>query len=68
MIPLLIETSMQAYFDNLLMVHVPEEAQISRLMKRDNITNEMAINMIRSQMPVEEKKDTVILILTILEP
>ena len=40
-IPFLIETSMQAYFDNLLMVHVPEEKQISRLMKRDNITKEI---------------------------
>jgi len=55
-IPLLIETSMQAMFDNLLMVYVPMEEQIKRLIARDNITEELAMNIIRAQVPVEEKK------------
>ncbi|MFO7965407.1 MAG: dephospho-CoA kinase [Desulfobacterales bacterium] len=55
-IPLLIETHMQAYFDNLLMVYTPEEVQLERLMKRDNIDHDLALSIIRSQIPVEEKK------------
>jgi dephospho-CoA kinase len=55
-IPLLIETSMQAMFDNLLMVYVPQEEQTKRLIARDSITEELAMNMIRSQMPVDDKK------------
>ena len=55
-IPLLIETNMHPIFHNLLMVYTPEEVQIKRLMERDNITEEMARNMVRSQLSVEEKK------------
>lgn len=55
-IPLLIETNMHPVFDHLLMVYTPEEVQIERLVTRDNITREMAVNMVRSQMPVEDKK------------
>ena len=55
-IPLLIETHMQALFNNLLMVYVPEEVQLKRLMERDNIDKEMAMKIIRSQISVEEKK------------
>ena len=55
-IPLLIETNMQAMFDNLLMVYVPEEEQLRRLVKRDQTTEELALKIIRSQMPVEEKR------------
>ena len=38
------------------MVYAPEEVQVKRLMKRDNITEEMAMNIIKSQLSVEEKK------------
>ena len=55
-IPLLIETHMQALFNNLLMVYTPEEVQLKRLMERDNIDKELAMSIIRSQIPVEEKK------------
>jgi dephospho-CoA kinase len=55
-VPLLIETNMHALFHNLLMVYAPEEVQKARLIERDELTEEMAMSMIRSQLSVEEKK------------
>ncbi|MBW2085905.1 MAG: dephospho-CoA kinase [Deltaproteobacteria bacterium] len=55
-IPLLIETNMHPIFHHLLMVYAPEEVQVKRLVERDNITEEMAMNIIKSQLSVEEKK------------
>jgi len=55
-IPLLIEVNMHPLFHHLLMVYAPEEVQKQRLIERDDMTEEMAINMIRSQLSVEEKK------------
>ncbi len=55
-VPLLIETNMHPLFHNLLMVYTPEEEQKRRLIERDDMTEEMAMNMIRSQLSVEEKK------------
>jgi len=55
-IPLLIETSMQALFHHLLMVYAPEEVQKKRLMERDNMSEDMAMNMIRSQISSDDKK------------
>ena len=55
-VPLLIETNMQAFFHNILMVYATEEEQKRRLMARDGCSEEMAMNMIRSQLAVEEKK------------
>jgi dephospho-CoA kinase len=55
-IPLLIEVNMQSFFHNLIMVYASEEKQIKRLMKRDGTSEEMAMNMIRSQLSAEEKK------------
>jgi len=55
-IPLLIEVNMHPLFHHLLMVYAPEEVQKKRLIERDGMTEEMAMNMIRSQLSVEEKK------------
>ncbi len=55
-VPLLIETNMHPLFQNLLMVYAPEDEQKRRLIERDEMTEEMAMNMIRSQLSVEEKK------------
>lgn len=55
-VPLLIETHMQAMFDHLLMVYAPEEIQLQRIMARDGISEELALKIIRSQMSSEEKK------------
>jgi dephospho-CoA kinase len=55
-VPLLIEVNMHPLFHNILMVYASEEEQKRRLMARDNCTEEMAMNMIRSQLSVDEKK------------
>ena len=55
-VPLLIEVNMHPLFHNILMVYASEEEQKKRLMNRDGSSEEMAMNMIRSQLSVEEKK------------
>jgi len=55
-VPLLIEVNMHPLFHNILMVYATEEEQKKRLMNRDGSSEEMAMNMIRSQLSVEEKK------------
>lgn len=60
-IPLLIEeqekfNAKQVYFDEILLVYCDEETQIKRLMDRDNLTRAEALNRIKSQMNIEEKK------------
>lgn len=55
-VPLLLELNLQYLFHKLLVVYIPEEVQIERLMERDRISREMATNMLKSQLPMEEKK------------
>ena len=55
-VPLLIEVNMQSLFHHVLMVYASEDKQKKRLMKRDGASEEMAINMIGSQLSVDEKK------------
>jgi dephospho-CoA kinase len=55
-VPLLIEVNMQSLFHNILMVYASEDEQKKRLMSRDGASEEMAMNMIRSQLTVDEKK------------
>ena len=55
-VPLLIEANMQQLFHHVLMVYASEEEQKRRLIERDGMAEEMASNMISSQLSVEEKK------------
>jgi dephospho-CoA kinase len=55
-VPLLIEVNLQYLFHKILLVYIPAEMQIERLMERDRISREMAINMLSSQLPIEEKR------------
>jgi dephospho-CoA kinase len=55
-VPLLIEVNMHHLFHNILMVYASEDEQKKRLMNRDGASEEMAMNMIKSQLSVEEKK------------
>ena len=55
-VPLLYEVNLQYLFHKVLLVYIPEEMQIERLMKRDGISQEMAINILKSQLPIEKKK------------
>ena len=54
-IPLLVELNMQYMFHKILVVHVPPETQVERLMARDGISQEEAQRIISSQIPVDEK-------------
>lgn len=53
--PLLIELNMQYRFHKVVVVYTSKETQIKRLMKRDNITREQAENILKAQIPIDEK-------------
>ena len=55
-VPLLFEAKMDDMMDEIWYVHIPYELQINRLMSRDNIDYEYAVNKINSQMSYEEKR------------
>jgi dephospho-CoA kinase len=54
-IPLLIELNLQYRFHKLLLVYAPREVQIERLMKRDGIGRDAAENILKAQVPIDEK-------------
>jgi dephospho-CoA kinase len=55
-VPLLLEAKLQHLFHKILLVYVPEEIQIERVMRRDHVSREMAVNMLSSQLPIEGKR------------
>lgn len=59
-IPLLIEMiddiRKTINIDEIWVVYIPEELQIKRLMARDNISKDLALKKISSQISIEEKK------------
>lgn len=55
-IPLLIEAGMYKRLEDVILVYTPESIQIKRLINRDSISEADAMYKIRSQMPIEEKK------------
>ena len=54
-VPLLIELSLQDRFDKVLVVYAPQETQIARLMKRDRIGRQAAMNILKAQLSIDEK-------------
>ena len=54
-IPLLFESKLTSLVDQILLVYVDNETQITRLMERNNFTEEEAKARISSQMPLQEK-------------
>jgi dephospho-CoA kinase len=54
-IPLLIEAGMKPMVDLVILVHLPPEEQIVRLMARDAYSREEALRRIASQMPIDDK-------------
>jgi len=55
-IPLLYESNLQHMFSEVMVVYVPLPVQIARLMERDGLTESQALERIRSQMPLEDKR------------
>jgi dephospho-CoA kinase len=54
-VPLLLEAEMQDQFHKTVLVYAPREKQIERLIKRDGISFEHAVNILDSQMDIDEK-------------
>ena len=55
-VPLLFEKKMELLFDQVVLVYASKTEQIKRLMQRDHISNDLALKMLQSQIPIEEKK------------
>ncbi|MDY0162310.1 dephospho-CoA kinase [Desulfobotulus sp.] len=53
--PLLFETKRESFFDRVIVVFVPPEVQMARLMARDGVDRASAERLIRIQMPLGEK-------------
>ena len=56
-VPLLFETGMDVLCDESWLVSVDVDTQKERLMARDGISEEQALNRIRSQMTLEQKRE-----------
>ena len=54
-VPLLIELNLQYLFDKMLVIYVPDKVQVERLAARDGITPEAAANILKAQLPIDEK-------------
>ena len=54
-VPLMIEQNLQHMFHKLLVVYVPEETQLERLMTRDKMSKVQARAVIEAQLSIEEK-------------
>lgn len=55
-VPLLIELNLTYLFDAVVVVYIPAEEQARRLAKRDGITIEEAENILKAQLPIDDKK------------
>jgi dephospho-CoA kinase len=56
-VPLLYESGLQAMYQQVMVVYVPEAIQLQRLLVRDGLTLEQAKERLLSQMPIEHKKE-----------
>ena len=54
--PLLYEADYQQYMDQVAVVYIPKELQLTRLMQRDHLTKEAALQRMKSQLSIEEKR------------
>jgi dephospho-CoA kinase len=54
-IPLLIEQNLQHMVHKVLVVYIPREKQIARLMERDGMSREGAVDRLKAQLPIDEK-------------
>ena len=54
-IPLLIELNLQYIFHKNLVVYISQEEQVTRLAERDSISIEEAANILKAQLPIDEK-------------
>lgn len=62
-IPLLFEAAMTDLVTEIWVIYCPRDRQIQRLMERENLSSEQAIDRIQSQMAIQEKCDRADLVL-----
>jgi len=62
-VPLLFESGMDRGLAAAIVVYVPEQIQLERLMARDALTQPEALARIRAQMPIEKKKSLATLVI-----
>jgi dephospho-CoA kinase len=62
-IPLLFETGTHRDLAEIIVVYAPESVQLTRLMKRNGLSQRDALARIRSQMPIEQKKQRASLVI-----
>lgn len=55
-VPLLFEIGLEEDLDAVILVTAPQEVRVSRVMRRDGISEEAALARIHAQMPEEEKR------------
>ncbi|WP_068773630.1 dephospho-CoA kinase [Paenibacillus sp. FJAT-26967] len=56
-VPLLYESGLEGMFSHVMVVYVPREVQLKRLMARDTLTVEQAEARLEAQWPIERKKE-----------
>lgn len=56
-IPLLYESGLDPLYDRIMVVYVPREVQLTRLMLRDGLSKEAAEQRLNAQMDIEIKKE-----------
>ncbi|WP_410511954.1 dephospho-CoA kinase [Paenibacillus sp. BR2-3] len=56
-IPLMFESNLQGMFEEIVLVYVPREVQLIRLMERNNWSREQAEDRLNAQMDIELKRD-----------
>jgi len=54
-VPLMYETDFHLLMDEIIVVYVPEAIQLQRLMRRNQLTEEQALERIHAQLPLKEK-------------
>ncbi|SFE49547.1 dephospho-CoA kinase [Paenibacillus catalpae] len=55
-IPLLYETGQEGLYDGIMVVYVPQQLQLKRLMERNGLPEEEALRRIGLQMDIEQKR------------
>lgn len=55
-IPLLYESGLEHLADKVIVVWIPKKLQLERLMKRNSLNEEEALNRIHAQLPLDEKR------------
>jgi dephospho-CoA kinase len=54
-VPLLYEVGWEDQMDAVVLVYVPAEVQVERLMKRDQVDRAQALYALKAQIPIEQK-------------